>query len=233
MAVADESRRVWDLPVRIVHWLLVAALVGAYATHKAGVEYFKYHAWCGYTVVVLSGFRILWGFVGTRHARFTSFVRGPGTTLAYLSSLASGRHAAHAGHNPLGAWMVVFLLATLFAQGVTGLFANDEIFNTGPLYGYVSDATSLALTSWHRRIFDWILSAVLLHMAAVLAHRVLARQDLIGPMFSGRKPAAVVAADEAISSSRLWLAVLLLGALAGGVGWLVTHAPEAAVAGFD
>ena len=233
MAGADESRRVWDLPVRIVHWLLVAALVGAYATHQAGVAYFEYHAWCGYTVVVLSAFRILWGFFGTRHARFTSFVRGPVATGRYLADLARGRHPAHAGHNPLGAWMVVFLLAALFAQGVTGLFSNDEIFNTGPLYGFVSDDTSLVLTSWHRRIFDWILVAVLVHVAAVLAHRVLARQDLIGPMFTGRKPAGDVGDHEAITSSRLWLAVLLLAVVAGSVGWLVTHAPAAAVASFE
>lgn len=233
MTAADDFRRVWDLPVRIVHWLLVAALVGAYATHKAGVEWFRVHAWCGYTVVVLSAFRILWGFVGTRHARFVSFVRGPRETFGYLFEVLRGHHPAHAGHNPLGAWMVVFLLAALFAQGVTGLFANDEIFNTGPLVGYVAEGTSLALTSWHRRIFDWILIAVLLHVAAVLAHRAFARQDLIGPMFSGRKPATVVGADEAIGSSRLWLAVLLLAAVAGLVGWLIAHAPEAAVAGFE
>jgi cytochrome b len=229
----EQSRRVWDLPVRIVHWLLVAALVGAYATHKGGVAYFRYHAWCGYAVVVLSAFRILWGFVGTRHARFTSFVRGPRATLRYLRDSIRERHPVHAGHNPLGAWMVVFLLATLFAQGATGMFANDEIFSTGPLYGYVNDATSLALTSWHRRIFDWILIAVLVHVAAVIAHRVLARQDLIGPMFSGRKPAAVVGEHEVITSSRLWLAALLLSAVGGTVGWLVAHAPEAAVAGFE
>jgi cytochrome b len=233
VADADDSRRVWDLPVRIVHWLLVAALVGAYATHKAGVAYFRFHEWFGYTVVVLSAFRIVWGFVGTRHARFASFVRGPRATARYLVDLVRGRHPAYAGHNPLGAWMVVFLLAALFAQGVTGLFANDEIFNTGPLYGYVADATSLVLTSWHRRIFDWILIGVLVHVAAVIAHRVLARQDLIGPMFSGRKPAAWVGEHEVITSSRLWLAALLLAALAGAVGWLVAHAPDAAVAGFD
>jgi cytochrome b len=233
MTSTDESRRVWDLPVRIVHWLLVAAVVGAYATHRAGVAYFQYHAWCGHTVVVLSAFRILWGFFGTRHARFTSFVRGPRVTAAYLFDLLRGRHPPHAGHNPLGAWMVVFLLAALFAQGVTGLFANDEIFNTGPLVGYVSDPTSLALTSWHRRIFDWILVAVLLHVAAVLAHRVLAREDLVGPMFTGRKPATVVGSDEAIGSSRLWLAALLLATVVGAVGWLIAHAPDAAVAGFE
>lgn len=233
MTEPADTRQVWDLPVRITHWLLVAALAGSYATHKAGVAYFQYHAWCGYAVLVLVTFRLAWGVVGTRHARFASFVRGPRATLAYLSNLVRGHHPAHAGHNPLGAWMVVFLLAALFAQGATGLFANDEIFNTGPLYGYVSDATSLALTSWHRRIFDWILIAVLLHVAAVLAHRVLARQDLIGPMFSGRKPAELVDAGEAIDSSRLWLAVLLLAALAGGFAWLLAHAPDAPVASFE
>jgi cytochrome b len=231
--MTEATRRVWDLPVRITHWGLVAALAGSYATHKAGVAYFKYHAWFGYTVLVLAAFRIVWGIVGTRHARFTSFLRGPRATADYLLDLARGRHPAHAGHNPLGAWMVVFLLAALFAQGATGLFANDEIFNTGPLYGYVTDATSLALTSWHRRIFDWLTIALLLHVAAVLAHRVLARQDLIGPMISGRKPAAAVGDGEAISSSRLWLAALLLAALASGLGWLVTHAPDAAVASFE
>ncbi len=88
-----DTRRVWDLPVRVVHWLLVLGIAGSYATHKLGVQYFRYHLWCGYLVVILAAFRILWGFVGTRHARFTSFVRGPRTTLAYLAGLVRGRPA--------------------------------------------------------------------------------------------------------------------------------------------
>lgn len=228
-----DSRRVWDLPVRITHWLLVLGMAGAYATHRAGVAYFQYHVWCGYVVLVLAVFRIVWGFVGTRHARFARFVRGPVVTLAYLASLARGRLAEHPGHNPLGAWMVVFLLAGLAAQGITGLFANDEIFNTGPLYGHVSDAASLRLTSWHRRIFDWLLIAVALHVLAVVAHRVLAKHDLVGPMFTGRKHARLVADGDVIYSSRLWLAVLLLAALATVLAWLVGHAPQPAVSGFE
>src|SRR3954464_15596108 len=204
MGEPAETRRVWDLPVRIVHWLLVLGIAGSYVTHKLGVEYFRYHLWCGYLVLVLAAFRILWGFVGTRHARFGSFVRGPRGTLAYLRGLGRGV-AETPGHNPLGAWMVVLLLAALLTQALTGLFSNDEIFNTGPLYGYVSDPTSLALTSWHRRLFDWILVAVALHVLAVLAHRLVAGHDLIRPMFSGRKHASLVAEHEAISSSRLWL----------------------------
>jgi cytochrome b len=226
MGEPAHTRRVWDLPVRITHWLLALGIAGSYATHKLGIEYFKYHLWFGYGVVVLAAFRILWGVVGTRHARFASFVRGPRVTWNYLRALLHGGAQPRPGHNPLGAWMVVFLLAALLAQGITGLFANDEIFNTGPLYGYVSDATSLALTSWHRRLFDWILVAVALHVAAVVGHRILGGHDLVGPMFSGRKHAALVAEDEAISSSRLWLAVLLLAALVATVSWFVVQAPE-------
>jgi cytochrome b len=230
---ASGSRRVWDLPVRIVHWLLVVGIAGTYATHRLGIEYFEYHLWFGYLVVVLAAFRILWGLVGTRHARFVNFLRGPSATLTYLLGLRRGGQVATPGHNPLGAWMVVFLLAALLAQGVTGLFANDEIFNTGPLAGYVSDATSLALTAWHHRLFDWILVAVVLHVIAVVGHRLFAGHDLVGPMFSGRKDAAQVAEHEAISSSRLWLAALLLAGLAGALAYAVSRAPATAVFGFE
>jgi len=226
-------RRVWDLPVRLVHWLLVVGIAGSCLTHKLGIEYFRYHLWFGYLVVVLVAFRVLWGVVGTRHARFASFLRGPRATWNYAVAFLRGQPQATAGHNPLGAWMVVLLLAVLLAQGITGLFANDEIFNTGPLYGYISDELSLVLTSWHRRLFDWILIAVALHVLAVLGHRLFAGHDLVGPMFSGRKPANLVAEHEAISSSRLWLATLLLAALVATIGWLVLQAPEPAVFSFD
>ena len=233
MSEPATTRRVWDLPVRVVHWLLVVGIAGAYVTHELGVAYFDWHRRTGYLVVVLASFRVLWGLAGTRHARFAHFVRGPRETAAYLGALVRGRASTTPGHNPIGAWMVVFFLLTLLAQGITGLFANDEIFNTGPLYGYVSDSLSLTLTSWHRRLFDWILVAVVLHVGAVIAHRVFAGHDLIGPMFSGRKPASLVAEQDAISSSRLWLAVVLLAGLVTLLGWFVSHAPEPAVLSFD
>ena len=226
-------RRVWDLPVRIVHWLLVIGIAGSYVTHKLGVAYFKYHLWFGYLVVVLAAFRILWGFVGTRHARFASFLRGPRATGAYLLALLQGAAPVTPGHNPLGGWMVIFLLLFLLAQGITGLFANDEIFNTGPLYGYISDDLSLALTSWHRRLFDWILIAVVLHVLAVIGHRVFTGHDLIRPMFTGAKPAHLLGEHEAISSSRLWLAAVLLAGLAVTVTWLVLRAPAPTVFSFE
>lgn len=227
------ARKVWDLPVRITHWLLVVGIAGSYLTSELGIEYFQYHLWFGYAVVVLVVFRILWGFVGTRHARFASFIRGPAATWRYARETLRGRSPSTPGHNPLGAWMVLLLLAALLAQGLTGLFANDEIFNTGPLYGYISDEFSLVLTSWHRRLFDWILIAVALHVLAVLGHKWIAGHDLVAPMFSGRKPANLVPDGEAISSSRSWLAVLLVAVLVASISWLVAQAPELAITGFD
>ncbi|MFT3905835.1 MAG: cytochrome b/b6 domain-containing protein [Steroidobacteraceae bacterium] len=220
--------KVWDLPVRIFHWSLLLAVAGAWFTHRAGVLYFRYHLWCGYAVLILVSFRILWGWLGTRHARFAHFVRGPGATLRYLGEVLLDRAAHTAGHNPLGAWMVVLLLTLLLGQALTGLFGNDEIFNTGPLVGYVGNATSVALTRIHRQLFDLILIAIGLHVLAVLAHWLFRRENLVLPLFTGRKPATQLPANEAIRGSRLWLAVSLLLGLCLALAWLVRSAPAGA-----
>jgi cytochrome b len=221
-------RLVWDLPVRVFHWLLVLAVIGSFVTDRIGVTAFRYHVWCGYTVLVLVAFRIVWGLVGTRHARFGNFVRGPRATLHYLLGTMRGRHERVVGHNPLGALMVVALLLALAVQAVSGLFGNDEIFNLGPLYGYVSKARSLQLTSLHRRLFYWIAGAVGVHVLAVLVHRLVYREDLVRPMLSGHKSAERVPAEQAIAGSRVWLAVaVVLGAVAL-LAWIVVHAPEPA-----
>lgn len=229
----NTTRKVWDLPVRIFHWSLVAAVVGAYLTHRLGVTWFRYHVWCGYAVLVLVTFRILWGLVGTRHARFWNFLRGPIATLRYGLGLLRGSSPHAIGHNPLGALMVVLLLAMLLVQAVIGLFGNDEIFNFGPLYGYVSNARSLALTSLHRKLFYWILAAIALHVLAVAYHRFFKGERLVSAMWHGRKPAAVVPAAEAIRSSRLWLALLLLAVLSAALAWIVIHAPVPATDSFN
>ena len=231
-AAQAEHRKVWDLPVRIFHWILAAAFIGAYVTHKLGVGYFKYHVWCGYTVIVLVSFRILWGIVGTRHARFWNFVRGPRSTALYLLAWLRGREPSYPGHNPLGAFMVIALLLALFTQALTGLFGNDEIFNVGPLYGYVTNETSLQLTSLHRELFAWICAAVVVHMLAVLAHRITKGENLVLAMLTGRKPAHTIPTEEAIHSSRTWLAALLVIALSAALAWIVSHAPSADAALF-
>ncbi|MGA3157330.1 MAG: cytochrome b/b6 domain-containing protein [Steroidobacteraceae bacterium] len=225
----DPSRLVWDLPVRLFHWLLVLAVLGSYITHRLGLSWFKYHLWCGYTVLVLVTARILWGVVGTRHARFAGFLRGPRTMWRYLTSWKKGTlHAV--GHNPLGAWMVVLLLLLLLAQALTGLYANDQISNTGPLFGYVSGRTSDQLSSWHHWIFNILLGAIGLHVIAVLVYRLVRREDLITPMFSGRKRHIPI--TEEIKGSRTWLFALILLIVSLALALIIARAPEASLSIF-
>ena len=220
-----RHRQIWDLPVRLFHWALVAAVISAFVTNRLGVAYFNYHVWSGYAVIVLVSFRILWGFVGTRHAKFWQFVRGPAATLRYAFGLLRGSTTPYAGHNPLGAYMVVMLLIALGAQAVSGLFGNDDIFNTGPLAGYVEKALSLQLTSLHRHLFYWIAAATAVHILAVIAHHVFKRENLILAMITGLKPHDSVPDGEIIHSSRTLLAALLVVALAGTLWWIVAQAP--------
>jgi len=221
----EEEHRIWDLPVRIFHWALVFAMSGAFVTNRLGVAYFQYHVWFGYTVLVLISFRIVWGLVGTKHARFSSFLRGPRATLRYVANLLKGRDQHYAGHNPLGAWMVVVLLVGLGIQAIVGLFADDEIFNTGPLNGYVSHALALRLTSVHSYLFYWIVAAVAVHILAVLAHTVFKEDNLIRAMMTGRKSAPVATIHDGIGSSRTWLALLVTIALSAALAWIIDGAP--------
>lgn len=225
VAHAGDQRLVWDLPVRIFHWSLVLSVIVAYATHWLGVAYFKYHVWSGYAVLVLVSFRLLWGLVGTRHARFWNFVRNPLATWRYARDLLRGRERHFAGHNPLGALMVIVLLLTLFVQAALGLFGNDEIFNVGPLYGYISNELSVVLTSWHRQLFYWIAGAIGLHVLAVVAHVVIKRERLVRAMITGRKPKQQLAEFDGIHTSRSGRALVIVIALAALLAWVISSAP--------
>ena len=231
-AEVRATRLVWDLPLRIFHWLVVACVAASWLTHELGLEWFAWHVRVGYVTLVLVAFRIAWGFVGPRHARFASFLRGPRATFAYLRSLLRGESVVTTGHNPLGALGVVAMLALLLVQAVTGLFSNDEIFNNGPLYGYVSDAQSDRLTGLHGRNFDRLLVFLVLHVAAVAWYQFSRRIDILRPMWTGRKPSACVPPAEGIEGHRLWLAVALV-ALAATVLWrIVATAPQASMSPF-
>jgi len=220
-----KTLKVWDLPVRILHWSLVILFIAAYVTNWLGAEYFTYHLWTGYAVIVLVSFRILWGLVGTYHARFINFVRNPIATTKYAFSFIKKSDKHYAGHNPLGALMVIALLLGSLVQAVTGLFTNDEIFNVGPLYAYVTDELSLKLTSLHRQIFYWILGAIALHILAVVFHVWFKRDNIVKAMFTGKKNAEGLEGEPTIKSSRIWLAVIIVVALALGLAWIISSAP--------
>jgi cytochrome b len=221
----EAQRLVWDLPLRLVHWSLVVSFVGAFVTNRLGVAWFDWHVRFGYAILALVVFRILWGFLGAKHARFSNFVRSPAMTLSYALRLARGEAPSYVGHNPLGALMVVALLLGLGTDAGMGLFANDEIFNSGPLAGAVTKETSLALTSLHRRGFYLLAAAAVIHVAAVLVHVFVKRENLVRAMITGRKPRDLVRADDEIPSSRVRLAaalVLLVAALFFVIGSFVT-----------
>ncbi|MES1146910.1 MAG: cytochrome b/b6 domain-containing protein [Solimonas sp.] len=225
--VQEERPKVWDLPLRLTHWLLALAVVGAFVTNKLGINYFRYHVWCGYTVIVLVLFRIIWGLIGSYHARFRNFIRSPSTVIQYIRDEARGRSAPHVGHNPLGAVMVVTLLAALLVQAVTGLFGNDEIFNVGPLYGYVNNELSLKLTSFHRKWFYWLIAAITIHVLAVIAHHIFRRENLVGAMISGHKSHVTTPPNEDARHARVWLAAVMIAVISLLLWWVVTHAPIA------
>jgi len=227
--VATATRLVWDLPVRIAHWLFVLCVAGSWLTHQAGVQWFGWHRRFGFATLVLVSFRIVWGFVGTRHARFANFLRGPRAVVVYLRR---GGAEEPVGHNPLGALSVVALLALLLVQAVTGLFANDEIVNVGPFYGWVSPATSNRLTALHHANADWLLALIGLHIVAVGWYGLARRKPLLRAMVTGRKDAGRVPEGEGIAGSRTALAVAIAAAFAIALALAIRAAPEATIALF-
>lgn len=221
----EQERLIWDLPVRVSHWLIVVAVATCWATHYAGVEWFAWHRRSGYTVLVLVVFRVLWGFLGTRHARFTSFLRGPRAIADYLR----GDGPAFVGHNPLGALAVVALLAVLLLQASTGLFANDEIMNAGPFYGWVDQALSNRLTRLHRLNSNVLLVLIGLHLAAVAWYVAVRGHPLLRAMITGRKPAEQVPTTESIAASRTPFALVIIALLAGALALVLEAAPDAVI----
>ncbi len=213
---------VWDWPVRLFHWGLVLLLAAAWVSAEAGIEYMHWHMRCGYAVLTLLVFRVLWGLVGSAHARFASFLHGPRMVLTYVRAWFSHHPRHYLGHNPLGGWMVVALLLLVALQAGTGLFANDDIYNEGPLARLVSGDASALLTAIHKINFNLLLAAVGVHVAAVLLY--LGRgENLLWPMFSGHKRAGDYV-DGVGSIAPLWRAAACL-ALAAGAVWALIEIP--------
>ena len=175
--------RVWDLPIRLFHWLLLIAIVLSFITVKIGGNAMELHGRIGYCVLTLIIFRVCWGFIGSYHARFTNFIPSPMGLFNYLS----GKTKAGLGHNPLGALSVLALLFSVSVQAVTGLFANDDIAFEGPFAKYVSNSTVGLLTSIHYAN-KWILIALIaLHLCAILYYQKFKSENLIKPMLLGDK----------------------------------------------
>lgn len=181
---ADASRvsvRVWDLPTRLFHWALVACVAGSIVSANVGGNALAWHFRFGYAILALLLFRLAWGFVGPRYARFSSFAPNPAAALRYLR----GRAPITPGHSPLGALSVYAMLVVLAVQATTGLFANDAILWEGPLRNTVSNATSDRLTSLHLANRYLMIALIALHVATIAWYAVVRRKALVRPMIVG------------------------------------------------
>ncbi len=179
---------VWDLPLRIFHWALVFCVVACIVSANIGGNGFAWHFRFGYAVIALLSFRIIWGFMGSRYARFSSFPPSPSRALSYLKNENGGD--THHGHNPLGAFSVYAMLLVLCIQVGTGLFANDAIMWDGPLRNYVSNDTSDLLTSIHKINRIVLIGLIALHLAAIVFYSRIKKQKLVKAMISGYKDQA-------------------------------------------
>jgi cytochrome b len=179
---APTRVRVWDAPTRIVHWSMV--LLFAFSWWSAENGELEWHRWSGYSLTALVLFRLYWGFFGGSTARFSQFLRGPRVVVSYLR----GAPAQFAGHNPVGAWSVVLMLALLATQIVLGLFAVDvDGLESGPMSSLVSFETGRVAAEWHEKIFDVLLAIVAVHILAALYYLAVRKQNLIGAMFTGKR----------------------------------------------
>ncbi|MBK1716393.1 cytochrome B [Thiocystis violacea] len=210
----EENRiKLWDLPTRLFHWLLVALVALAFATGLSGGNWMVWHGRIGLAILGLLAFRLAWGFIGSTYARFAKFVRGPGTILAYLRG-----HWQGVGHNPLGALSVLVLLGLLLFQSLSGLFATDDIAFKGPLQALVPTDTSDWLSGLHRQAIWLIGGLVSLHLGATLFHTWFHKNDLIRPMLNGY---ASVKDSTAISATGGGpLAFLMALAIAAVLVWI-------------
>lgn len=172
----------------LAQWLLVEFddALSEWSSARGGTfDPVQWHARIGYTLLGMLIFRIFWGFVGTRTARFAQFARSPRAAIAYLKKLRNGTTEPQMGHNPAGGLMVIAMLATLLLQTITGLFAFNDVDFTGPLNSLISEKTADIIMDIHEINFNIILGLIGLHIAAILYYKMVQKQDLVGPMLRG------------------------------------------------
>jgi cytochrome b len=213
---------VWDLPIRLFHWLLLASVVLAVVAAKTSWLSSDWHEYAGVSITFLWLFRFFWGFLGTQTARFVQFFPTPSRVSAQWQG-----HTVAVGHSASGALSVLALLSLLAGMLVTGVFADDDISLHGPLSTYISAELSDWLTEWHGRIFYLLLGMVVLHIAAIAYYARIKRDNLVRPMLSGYKQLPEhTAGNRMPAGGHFWLNLAISLILATGLTWLL-FSPQA------
>jgi len=212
--------QVWDLPLRIFHWLLALAVAGAIVTGEIGGNLIDWHGRIGVLILGLLVFRVIWGFVGTTHARFASFFPTPASLSAYLNGKWQG-----VGHNPLGALSVFALLGVLATLVGAGLFANDDIAFQGPLFSLVDKSLSDKLSGVHALVFNVLAVLLVFHIAAIVFYAKVKKRNLVVPMLTGKAdvPQAQAVAVSKTGKLRFLAALVIAAAAVWGVKYGVHY----------
>ena len=223
---STRKLRVWDLPTRMFHWALVLLIIVSFVSVKAGDDYLDWHFRSGYAVLTLLLFRLVWGFLGGYHTRFTSFFPRPKQVLQYLGGAFKRGASADPGHNPLGAVSVLALLLAFLFQVASGLFANRDGIDVGPLANRIGMDASDMITELHEGNQVILLALVFLHLAAIAFYWFYKRNNLVKPMITGD---LVVPIDASFEVSRdTWatrlLALVVLAVCSGLVYAVVKFA---------
>ena len=222
MSETPSQTPLWDGPTRLFHWSLAALILAAWLTAGKSMEW---HKLCGYAVLGLVVFRLWWGVAGGSTARFASFLKGPKTTLAYVASLGSRKPGETAGHNPLGAWSVMGMLALIAVQAGLGLWATDiDGIESGPLSDKVDFDTGRLFSEWHELAFRALQVLIGLHLAAIAFYAVWKRENLVGPMVTGSRRFA--GAVTPLKKAPLWslavgVALAVVAACASAKGFRI------------
>ncbi len=184
---SNNEIKVWDLPIRMFHWSLASCFIIAYLTED---DFISLHSYAGYTILGLILFRLIWGFIGTPHARFSDFTQSPKTVLAYLKQTTTFRAERYIGHNPAGGAMVIALLIALSLTTLTGLATYGAEQSAGPLAGVMNElpiSIGKSAEELHEFLANFTLLLILFHIAGVLVASFQHGENLIRSMLTGRK----------------------------------------------
>ena len=229
MDIGNDRIRVWDPLIRIFHWALVAAFTIAFFTDDE--DMLIPHVWAGYVVIGLLVFRLLWGFVGSAHARFSDFVFAPSRVVSYLWDTFQGDARRYLGHNPAGGWMIILLLVMLTLLSITGLVLYAADNHAGPLAGLMAGAgrdVEEVFEGLHEFFANFTIFLVIIHVAGVVVESILHKENLVWAMVNGYKRSAgaePLGAPKPVTKSisvlsgliAVGLAIVAVGMLVGGI----------------
>jgi cytochrome b len=217
---------IWDFPTRLFHWLLVIAIASQYITAELIDDAIQWHFYGGYFILGLLIFRLLWGIWGAYYAKFSQFIVSPQRAIQYSTTFTKSNYKSNLGHNPLGAYSLIFILTILLTQAISGLFITDDIFHSGPYYKAIGDDTRDIMNWLHNQGFKAVWLFLALHICAMLVYQFAKKQNLVLSMITGYK--SHKGKTRAIQAQNHWLKFSVFACLSAIIVYLivVTFAPE-------